>query len=400
MPSHPVHPEIDLLDGDFYAKDPHPHFRWMRENAPVYRDPKHGVWGITRHEDIMALSKDSRSFVSSRGMRPDYPEVDNMICMDDPMHKHRRNLVNRGFTKRRVLDQEPKLREICRELVERASAKGEFDFVRDVAAPLPMIMIGDMLGVLPEDRETLLRWSDDIMAGLTGVGDLDAEKVVKMQRANEEYRDYCLKVVEERRKTGSQEDLMGVLVHAEIDGERLDDEALFQESLLILIGGDETTRHVISGGMHQLLLHPEERQKLIDDPARIPGAVEEMLRWVTPILNMARTPVKDIALRGQTIPAGEKCVLLYPSGNRDEAIFDDPYRFDVERDPNTHVAFGGYGTHFCLGASLARMELRVMFEEIVSRAPNWELASSEPPRYRPSNFITGIEELPMRVPGA
>ena len=395
---HPVHPDIDLLSGGFYAKDPHPHYRWMRENAPVYRDPKHGVWGITKHQDIMALSKQSGKFINAQGMRPDYPGVDNMICMDDPMHKHRRNLVNRGFTKGRVFDLEKKVRGVCRDLIDRAAKKGEFEFVREVAAPLPMIMIGDMLGVLPEDREMLLRWSDDLMAGLTGIADLDEEKVVRMNRANEEYREYCLSVVEQRRKTGSTDDLMGVLVHAEIDGERLDDEALFQESLLILIGGDETTRHVISGGMDQLLSHPEERQKLIDDPAKIPVAVEEMLRWVTPILNMARTPVEDVELRGETIPAGEKCVLLYPSGNRDEEVFDLPDRFNVERDPNFHVAFGGYGSHFCLGASLARLELRVMFEEILARAPDLERISSAPPRYRPSNFITGIEELPLRSP--
>jgi cytochrome P450 family 142 subfamily A polypeptide 1 len=175
------------------------------------------------------------------------------------------------------------------------------------------------------------------------------------------------------------------------------DDALLQESLLILVGGDETTRHVISGGMHQLLLHPEQYRLLVDDPSLVPTAVEEMLRWVTPIQNMARTATRDVELRGRTIRAGDKLLLLYPSANRDERVFEDPFRFDVRRDPNPHLAFGGYGSHFCLGSSLARLELRTMFDEVVRRLPDLELVSDEPPTYRPSNFITGIERLGVRI---
>ena len=190
---------------------------------------------------------------------------------------------------------------------------------------------------------------------------------------------------------------MSVLVHAEIDGGKLDDEALLQESLLILIGGDETTRHVISGGMYELLRNPGEQQKLIDDPGKIPLAVEEMLRWVTPIQNMARTVTKDVELRGQKLREGDKLLLLYPSANRDAKVFEEPFRFDVEREPNDHVAFGGYGEHFCLGSALARLELNVMFEEIIRRAPGLELESDEPLPRRPSNFITGFERMPVRA---
>lgn len=190
---------------------------------------------------------------------------------------------------------------------------------------------------------------------------------------------------------------MSLLVHAEIDGDRLDDEALLQESLLILVGGDETTRHVISGGMYALLRHPEQHARLRREPQRVPLAVEEMLRWVTPIQNMNRTATRDVELHGETIRAGDKVLLLYAAANRDDTVFAAPYRFDVGREPNPHVAFGGYGAHFCLGASLARLELRIMFEELLARAPRLELASDTPPPLRPSNFIVGIEHLPVRA---
>jgi cytochrome P450 family 142 subfamily A polypeptide 1 len=388
---HPTRREIRLTDGDFYAGDPHEHYTWMRANAPVYWDGE--VWGITLHEDVMRVSKDADTFCNRHGMRPDSPPIPSMINMDDPEHKRRRGLVNKGFTPRRVQDHEPKIRQICRELIARVAPLGSCDFVRDVAAPLPMIMIGDMLGVVPEDRDMLLRWSDDMIKGSAASAPDDVRMAAV--KAFEEYALYNRRVVADRRARAPGEDLMSVLVHAEIDGERLDDEELLQESLLILIGGDETTRHVLTGGMEQLIRNPGERRKLLDDPTKIPLAVEEMLRWVTPIKNMARTATRDVELRGQTIREGDKLLLLYPSANRDERVFDEPFAFRVERQPNNHVAFGGYGAHFCLGASLARLELRVMFEELLRTLPDVELASSGPLRLRPSNFIVGIEEMPV-----
>ena len=395
MPNHPVHPQVDLLDGHFYARGPHPFFEWMRENAPVYWDEANQVWGITLHEDVQRASRDSETFCNRHGMRPDSPPIPSMINLDDPQHKRRRGLVNRGFTARRVADHEPKIRRICVELIERASEKCRFDFVKDVAAPLPMIMIGDMLGVEPEDRDMLLHWSDDMILGTSATA--TPEAMAGAMRAATEYAHYNAKVVADRRGKQAGDDLMSILVHAEIDGERLDDEELLQESLLILVGGDETTRHVISGGMAALLARPAEWRKLCDDPARIPTAVEEMLRWVTPIQNMARTATRDVELRGETIHEGDKLLLLYPSANRDARVFADPFTFDVERKPNDHLAFGGYGAHFCLGASLARLELRVMFEELVRLAPGLERVSDDPLPMRPSNFITGIESMPVEI---
>jgi len=387
-------PEIDLVDGRTYAaRDLHAALRWMRLHEPVYHDTANDLWAVTRHADIMAVSKRSDVFRNAQGYRPDAMPVPHMIAMDRPEHIVRRNLVNRGFTPRRVAAYEARVREICTLILDDVAERGECEFVFDVAARLPLILIGDLLGVDPADHDQLLRWSDDLMRGL---GARDGEKLSAQAQAGMDYREYCLRVAADRRSRPPANDLMSILVHAEIDGARLDDESLFMESLLILIGGDETTRHVISGGMYQLLQHPDQLRALREDPTGIATAVEEMLRWVSPIQNMMRTAAADAEVGGHRFRAGDRLLMMYPSGNRDEAVFDEPFRFDIRRDPNPHVAFGGSGAHHCLGASLARLELRVMFEELLGRFPDLELASSEPPAVRPANFVVGIEALPVR----
>jgi len=390
MHDHPTNDAIRLTDGAFYGNDPHPHLAWMRDNAPVYWDGAGQVWGITLYEDVFALSKDSDTWRNSAGIRPDNPAMPYMIDMDDPDHRKRRALVSKGFTPRRVMDREPRVREISVELLERARERGEFDFVKDVAAWLPLIVIGDMLGVDPADYPRLLEWSE---AMILGTGATTVERMMDAARAFDEYTAYQRRVLEDRRRNPT-DDLVSVLVHAEVDGERLSDDELLMETLLILIGGDETTRHVLSGGMHQLLLHPEQQAAMARDPSRIPTAVEEMLRWVSPIQNMARCASRDVELRGQKIRQGHKVVLLYPSANRDAKVFAEPFRFDAARKPNEHLAFG-IGAHFCLGANLARLELRVLLEEALRRVPGLCLASDAPPPLRASNFISGIESLPV-----
>ncbi len=390
MPDHPLNDAIRLTDGAFYAADPHAHFAWMREQAPVYWDEAGAVWGITRYEDVLAISRDPQTWRNSGGIRPDNPAMPYMIDMDDPDHRKRRALVNKGFTPRRVQEREARIRAVSIDLLERAKARGRFDFVRDVAAWLPLIVIGDMLGVDPADHARLLAWSE---AMILGTGATTVERIDGAARAFDEYVAYQRRVLADRR-AHPRDDLVSVLVHAEVDGERLDDDELVMETLLILIGGDETTRHVLSGGMYQLLLHPAARAALARDPTSIPTAVEEMLRWVSPIQNMARTAARDVELRGQRIHAGQKVILLYPSANRDAAVFPDPFRFDVARVPNEHLAFG-IGAHFCLGANLARLELRVLLEEALQRLPRLELATSDPPPLRASNFISGLESLPV-----
>jgi cytochrome P450 family 142 subfamily A polypeptide 1 len=386
-------PDVDLVEGAFYAADPHAALRWMREHEPMYHDRKNELWAVTRHADVLGISRRSDVFRNGGGYRPDAPPVPHMIAMDRPEHMVRRNLVNRGFTPRRVAACRARVREICTDILDEVAERGVCDFVRDVAAPLPLVVIGDLLGVDTADHERLLRWSDDLLRAL---GSGDPALLAAQARAALEYREYCLRVVADRRARPPADDLMSVLVHAEVDGARLDDESLFMESLLILIGGDETTRHVISGGMHQILLHPEQRRALREDPRRIPIAIEEMLRWVTPIQNMMRTASQDFEVGGHRFRAGDRLLLMYPSANRDESVFPDPFRFDTARDPNPHLAFGGRGAHHCLGSSLARLELQVMFEEIVRRIPDLALESSEPPALRPANFVVGIERLPVR----
>jgi cytochrome P450 family 142 subfamily A polypeptide 1 len=392
VPNHPTRDAIRLLDGAFYVDRPLEHFAWMRENAPVYYDAASEIWGIATHEDVMTVSKTPDLFCSGKGSRPD-SWTPSMINMDDPEHKRRRNLVNRGFTPRRLQDDEPKVRAICTRLIDAVCERGECEFVREIAAPLPLIMIGDMLGMPPDDFETLLRWSETMLkATSSSASQEDLEAAAK---AGGEYFSYAAGAIAER-KTTPTDDLLSILVHATIDGDRLTDEEIAHESLLILVGGDETTRHVITEGALALIEHPAERRKLQDDRGRLPIAVEELLRWVSPIKNMSRTATRDTELHGERIREGEKLLLLYPSANRDARVFRDPDVLDVERTPNHHVAFGGYGTHHCLGASLARLELRVMFEEVLRRMPDLELASEAPLPLRPSNFIVGVEEMPVR----
>jgi cytochrome P450 family 142 subfamily A polypeptide 1 len=233
---------------------------------------------------------------------------------------------------------------------------------------------------------------------LRATGNMDPAVIDRAATSFFEYCEYQNRIIADRRARSPQADLISILVHAEIGGDRLDDETILHEALLILIGGDETTRHVISGGMYELMCRPDQMRKLVDDPRKVATAVEEMLRWVSPVQNMNRTAARDVTLHGQHVREGDRLLLLYPSANRDERIFHRSGEFDVERAPNEHLAFG-YGAHFCLGASLARLELRVMFEEIVRRMPDLELATDQMPPRRPSNFICGFEEMPVRVRG-
>jgi cytochrome P450 family 142 subfamily A polypeptide 1 len=389
----PAHLGIDLLSGEFYGREPHDAYAWMRANAPVYYDEANDLWAAASYAAVKQASVDTDSFSNAGGIRPKYPPLPMMIDFDAPEHVRRRRLVSEGFTPRRVRAMEDRLRLVCDALIDKVCERGSCDFVDELAAPLPIIMIGDMLGVAPQDRDDLLRWSDDM---LKGQGSPDPDAMDKAMHAFIGYTEYINPVLADRRATGSTDDLVGVLAHAEIDGDSLDDASLVHETLLILIGGDETTRHVISGGVEELLAHPDQQAKLAADPdGLMQGAVEEMLRWVSPIKNMARTATHDVELAGAPIHAGQEILLLYPSANRDETVFDDPETFDITRSPNPHMAFG-FGAHFCLGNQLARLEMRVMVERLLARLPDLHLAVDRAalPR-RKANFISGIEEMPV-----
>jgi cytochrome P450 family 142 subfamily A polypeptide 1 len=381
------------MSGAFFGREPQDAFAWMRAHAPVYHDEANDLWAAASYAAVKQASVDTESFSNAGGIRPKFPPLPMMIDFDAPEHVRRRRLVSEGFTPKRVRALEDKLRLICDSILDGVCEQGSCDFVRDIAAPLPIIVIGDMLGVAREDRDELLRWSDDM---LKGQGSLDPARLEGAANAFTQYTEYIHPVFAERQASGNTEDLVGVLCHAEIDGDSLDDDSLVHETLLILIGGDETTRHVISGGVEELLAHPDQAARLAADPAALmPGAVEEMLRWVSPIKNMARTATRDVELCGAHIREGQELLLLYPSANRDEAVFDDPESFDITRSPNPHMAFG-FGAHFCLGNQLARLELKVMVERVLARLPDLRLGveRSALPR-RDANFISGIEEMPV-----
>jgi cytochrome P450 family 142 subfamily A polypeptide 1 len=381
---------FDLVDGRWYAAQPFDDWAWMREHAPAYWDATNEIWALTRHADVLAAEKDPATFSSQRAPRPHGDHLPMMISMDDPEHGHRRKLVSRGFTPRRVRDHETTIRRICGTIIDRVAARGECDFVWDIAAPLPLLLIADMLGFPTESYDDLLRWSDDLIRATTA--EPEPEVALAAMEAGIAFREFQLGVIADRR-VHPGDDLVSILCDAEIDGERLDDESIINESLLILIGGDETSRHVMTDGMLALLDHPEQLAILRDDPAAIEVGVEELLRWVSPIKNMARTVAREMELHGQTLHEGDQVVLMYPSANRDAAVFDHPDEFDVRRDPNPHLAFG-FGPHFCMGASLARIELKVMFSELFRRLPDLHLAGDPLPR-RASNFISGPEAMPV-----
>ncbi|HVX23075.1 MAG TPA: cytochrome P450 [Acidimicrobiales bacterium] len=391
QPAPPPELGIDLMSGAFFAHDPYPAYAWMRRHAPVFYDEANDLWALAGYRDVKAASTDPATFSNAGGIRPKFPPLPMMIDFDAPEHVRRRRLVSAGFTPRRVREMEDHIRSICDAVIDRVCRQGSCDFVRDIAAPLPLAVIGDMLGVADADRDDLLRWSEDM---LRSQGMTSEEAIAGAAEAFVEYTAYMDPVLASRLDTGQDDDLVGVLVHAEVDGDRLDHDSLIHETLLILVGGDETTRHVITGGMLALQEHPEQLDLLRRDPSAIPLAVEEMLRWVTPIKNMARTVTHDVEVGGRRLHEGDEVLLLYPSANRDEEVFDRADAFDVTRSPNPHVAFG-FGAHFCLGNQLARLELRVMFEQLLARLPDLALAEPGPFPQREANFISGIEAMPV-----
>ena len=391
--THPRRDDIDLLDGNLYARDPHDVWAWMREHAPAYYDAKNDVWAITRYQDVLAIERDAKRFSSIRAPRPHGQPLPLSISMDNPEHQRRRALVYQGFTPKRVAEREAHIRAVCNEIVDRVCERGECDFVWDVAAPLPLLLIADMLGFDPSVFDDLLRWSDDIVRGQTSTPTAEVEAA--RARAMAEFRAMQLEVIADRRSRGPQNDLISILCHAEVDGERLDDESIVLETLLILVGGDETTRHVITMGQLALFDHPEQSSVMRSDSNSLRSGVEEMLRWVSPVKNMARTVVGEVSLHGEILRDGDQVLLMYPSANRDADEFPEPDRFDARRDPNHHLAFG-FGPHYCLGQALARLELAVMFDVLFRRLPDLEPANDEPLPFRASNFIVGPEAMPVR----
>ncbi len=401
--------QIDLLDRDRFTEGiPHEWFTWLRANAPVFHHDEpggDGFWVITRYDDIVTANRDAASFSSSQdlggvvtleGPMAPFPGTEMagnmMLFMDPPDHTRYRKLVNRGFTPRMIAALEPHVRELTVGIIEAALAKGECDFVVDVAAELPLEVIAELLGVPHDDRHKLFDWSNRM------VGSEDPEYQVSdehVMEAQVEMFMYAQSLAEQRRAE-PRDDIVTTLLNAEVEGDTLSELDFNLFFMLLSVAGNETTRNAIAHGMNAFLENPDQWALLVSDPPRyIPGAVEEILRWASPVMYFRRNARADVTLSGQTIRAGEKISLWYISANRDEAVFEEPFRFDITRDPNPHIAFGGGGPHFCLGAQLARLEIRLLFEELANRVPVLEQLG--PPERLRSNFIGGIKHLPVRL---
>jgi cytochrome P450 family 142 subfamily A polypeptide 1 len=382
-------PAIDLLSGGFWGTNPLDELAWMRRNDPVFFDDSSGLWGVTKYDHIRECETDPQTFSNAGGSRPSGP-TPMMIDTDDPIHARRRALVQSGFTPKHVRALRAVVERLTDHLIDRVETRDAFDLVTDVAAWLPLQVIGDFLGMEAEHHPTLLEWSDDLLRAL---GSDDEFLLRKQAAAFDGWYAFITDAMAARRDRPT-DDLVSTLVHAEIDGSGLSDEEIVFDTLLILIGGDETTRHVITGGAYQLLRHRDRWERLRADRSLLNGAVEEMLRWVSPIKSMTRHATRDVDLHGKRIEEGQMLLMLYPSANRDEDHFADPDVFDITRSPNDHIAFG-VGPHFCLGASLARLELRVMFDRLLDRLPDLRLLDEAEPAYRPANFVSGYESMPV-----
>ncbi|MDT5210885.1 MAG: cholest-4-en-3-one 26-monooxygenase [Mycobacterium sp.] len=408
---------INLLDRDVFMNEvPHQWFSWLRDNAPVYRhrEPEGpGFWVISKHEDVVAVNRNSSVFSSDQrlggviGLEESLTnfevasgsELDNaselpklILTMDPPDHTRYRKLVNKGFTPRMIDRLEPRLRAVATEIVDAAVAKGSIDFVVDVAAEFPLVVIAEMLGVPHQDRTKLFHWSNQLLSG-----DDDPEYAVSEQEtmsAQIQMFMYAQQLAEQRRGA-PRDDIVSTLLSADIDGTTLSELDFNMFFVGLAVAGNETTRNAIAQGMNAFLQNPEQYKLLVEDPSLITSATEEILRWATPAMYFRRTVTEDTEIRGQHIAAGDKVSIWYISANRDEDQFHRPFDFDITRSPNNHVSFGGGGPHFCIGAILARMEIRLIFEELIKRAPS--ITALEPPVRLRSNFINGLKHLKMQL---
>ena len=394
--------EIDLVSPETFARSGHPwdQYAWLRANAPVYWHPEvdgPGFWAITKYDDVRTISRTPRTFSSyEKGvMLPDPDEMGlmaqrlMMLSMDPPQHDRFKLLVSRGFTPKNAPLLRPRIQELAREIVDTALAKGSCDFVSEIAGRLPSGLIAELMGMPRQDGERLY----DLTEIMHTNDDAVAPPHVKAAAIGE-MLGYAQSVAD-RKRSEPGDDLATLLVNAEVDGDRLT-EGEFQWFFLLLVNaGGDTTRNLLAAGLQLLFDHPEQRERLMSDPDGLLGtAIEEMLRFASPVSHFKRTVMHDTEIRGQKMRAGERVVLFYGSANRDEDVFERPDEFDIGRDPNPHVAFGAGGPHLCLGMHVARVELAVMFRELLARMPGIE--SNGPIERMHSSFIAGIHSMPVR----
>jgi cholest-4-en-3-one 26-monooxygenase len=395
--------EIDLTDGrNFVAGVPYHWFAELRREAPAYwhhedAAPRGGFWAVTRYDDCVHVNRDWEHFSSARRTSL-FPEMDDdqlaqqqlmMVNMDPTMHTRYRRLVNKGFTPKMVRDLEQQIVGYADGIVDSVCERGTADFVEEISAELPLLVIAELLGVPQEDRRMVFDWSNRM------IGSEDPE----YQIPDTDPGDAAMQVyayaeeLASNRRLEPREDLISVLLNAEVEGEKLNQLELDLFFMLLAVAGNETTRNLMSGAMVAFSQFPEQWERVRNDRALLPSAVEEMLRFVTPVMNFRRQATEDVEIGGKQIKEGDKVVFFHISANRDEAVFDDPDRFDVGRKPNPHMAFGGGGPHFCLGANLARMEIIVMFEHLLDRLPDLRVDGTV--ERLQSNFINGVKHLPV-----
>ncbi|HEX5469481.1 MAG TPA: cytochrome P450 [Gaiellaceae bacterium] len=408
--------DISLENDDFAERVPHETFALLRREAPVWwYDWPHGrgFWCVTKHADVVSISRDTKTFTSEQGANlEDLDEEQraarqSMLETDPPRHTRLRGLVGPPFTPRAVKAYELALRELTAAVLDRALPLGEFDFVEEIAKQLPIRVLARLLGAPDEDTDPLIAWGDRMI----GNTDPELTDVLHDSPESERYRllpfrspaalelfEYGHRLAAKRRRKPT-DDLVSKLVHAEIDGERLSEREFDTMFLLLVVAGNETTRQAIAHGMLALAEHREQWHQLRQNPELVWSAgADEILRWSSPVLHFRRTATRDVELRGETIRAGEKVVIWYVSANFDEEVFEDPHRFEVGRQPNPHVTFGGGGPHYCLGAHLAKLEVQVMFDMLLPRLAGLELLG-RPERMR-TNFTNALKRMPVRVEAA
>lgn len=391
-----------VFDPDVFASSgaPFDELERLRQNAPVHPVDLPGieptVWLCTGYDDVRAVSRDDELFASRFGntlVAVEMVETSAMLAgIDPPQHTHFRKLINRAFTPRNVLRLEESIRQTAQSIVDEIVDKGEFDAVSDISAAISLSVIAEVMGVPQADRHEIFRWSNAI--GSLGIEDEDyAPDQATIGNAVGEMFGYCSDLVARRRADGLRDDILSALLSAEVDGVGLNSDQLNEFFLLLSVAGNETTRNTLSHAILALSEHPDQRAALAAAPSLIPGAIEEMLRWATPVLHFRRTVMVKTDLSGQTLNEGDWVVIHYLSANRDESVFGHPRTFDIHRkDAAKHVAFGGGGTHYCLGAQLANLEMRVMLEALYARLPNLEVTG--PPARLRSSFFHGIKRLP------
>ena len=395
-------PAINLIDPEYFAAHGHPwdQYEWLRANSPVFWHDEPdgpGFWAITKYDDIRAISRTPKIFSSYETgvMLPDpdpmglYAQRLMMLNMDPPQHDRFKLLVSRGFTPKNAPLLRPRIEELAREILDAAMQKGSCDFVSEIAGRLPSGLIAELMGMPREDGERLYNLTEIMHTN----DDAVAPPEVKMAAIGEMLM-YGQSVADKKRKTPG-DDLATILVNAEVDGDRLTDEEFQWFFLLLVNAGGDTTRNLLAAGLQLLFDHPDQRAKLMSNvDGHLATAIEEMLRFSSPVSHFKRTVMEDTTIRGQAIKAGERVVMFYGSANRDEEVFANPNTFDITRDPNPHVAFGAGGPHLCLGMHVARVELAVMFKELLTRMPNVE-ANGDFARMH-SSFIAGIHSMPVK----